>query len=297
MGPNPTQGFIYFTHGASRKNLPRYRNQVTVDFASFQTYLEQSIRNPRQVAYRIRTAQEFHPILETGDAAALMALSLHKRLFVMKTLSKLAKFQGRYEEWQKIRQDHGLSWKEDDDVTAFKRMTEGENIDEMIAWVKEAGRIATVYKDVLVYACLTGLRAAEVFLSLGLGNTGYYDADKGLLEHYKHPDLFIRPKKKAYVSVMTKDLLNIRTDFDARLSYNALRLTMRRNGASMNMQYCRRIYGTYLRSKGIESEFIDLLQGRLPRSVFLRFYNRPNFKDECDKVRAVLSNLAKEVYT
>jgi hypothetical protein len=245
----------------------------------------------------MRTAQEFLPILNTGDASALLALPLHKRLFVMKTLSKLAKFLGRYEEWQQIRQEYGLSWKEEDDISAFKRMTESENIDEMIAWVKKAGRIAPAYKGVLTYACLTGLRAAEVFLSLGLANAGYYNADKGLLEHYQHPDLFIRPKKKAYVSVMDEDLLNIRAAFDGRHSYNALRLSMRRNGVGMNMQYCRRIYGTYLRIHGIDNELIDLLQGRLPRSVFLRFYNRPNFKDECNKVKEILGNLAKEVYT
>jgi len=48
----------------------------------------------------------------------------------------------------------------------------------------------------------------------------------------------------------------------------------------MNMNYCRKIFATYLRNRGIESEIIDLLQGRIPQSVFLRHYYRPNINYE-----------------
>jgi intergrase/recombinase len=176
-------------------------------------------------------------------------------------------------------------------------MTEGDaNIDAMINWVKQAHYLAPKYRHVLRYAYLTGLRPEEVFMSLRLSNDGnYYNKEKGILEHYRHPDLFIRQKKKAYVSVMTEELSQLRAINTNGLSYNALRLTMRRNHTPMNMQYCRRIFGTYLRQQGIETELIDLLQGRLPKTVFLRFYNRPNFKDECEKVRNCLIKLSAEI--
>ena len=49
----------------------------------------------------------------------------------------------------------------------------------------------------------------------------------------------------------------------------------------MQMKYCRKIYASYLRQAGIESEIVDLLQGRKPRAVFARHYSRPNadYKD------------------
>ena len=49
----------------------------------------------------------------------------------------------------------------------------------------------------------------------------------------------------------------------------------------MQMKYCRKIYASYLRQAGIESEIVDLLQGRMPRTVFARHYFRPNaeYKD------------------
>jgi hypothetical protein len=60
-------------------------------------------------------------------------------------------------------------------------------------------------------------------------------------------------------------------------SYNALRLLIKRKGLDMNMAFCRKVFATHLRNCGIEQEIIDLLQGRLPRSVFARHYFRPDF--------------------
>ena len=37
----------------------------------------------------------------------------------------------------------------------------------------------------------------------------------------------------------------------------------------MNRYYCRMVFATYLRNKGIELEIIDLLQGRISNSVFV----------------------------
>ena len=36
----------------------------------------------------------------------------------------------------------------------------------------------------------------------------------------------------------------------------------------MRLKYCRKIYASYLRQAGIESEIVDLLSGRAPRKVF-----------------------------
>jgi intergrase/recombinase len=45
----------------------------------------------------------------------------------------------------------------------------------------------------------------------------------------------------------------------------------------MNMAFCRKIFATHLRNNRIEPEIIDLLQGRIPKSVFARHYFRPDF--------------------
>jgi intergrase/recombinase len=57
------------------------------------------------------------------------------------------------------------------------------------------------------------------------------------------------------------------------------------------MKYYRKIFASYLSQKGIQSEIIDLLQGRVPPSVFARNYLRPA-EDLKDKVLQAVSELS-----
>ena len=68
------------------------------------------------------------------------------------------------------------------------------------------------------------------------------------------------------------------------ISYNALKLMLKRTDLDMNMYYCRKVFATYLRNEGIESEIIDLLQGRISSSVFVRHYYRPDMS-KFDQIR------------
>jgi len=49
-----------------------------------------------------------------------------------------------------------------------------------------------------------------------------------------------------------------------------------------------------MRSNGIEQEIIDLLQGRIPKSVFVRNYYRPDL-ERFDKVRELLYKLYNKI--
>ena len=54
----------------------------------------------------------------------------------------------------------------------------------------------------------------------------------------------------------------------------------------VHMNYCRKIFATYLGNNGIEQEIIDLLQGRIPKSVFAKHYYRPDL-ERFDKIRSL----------
>ncbi len=62
------------------------------------------------------------------------------------------------------------------------------------------------------------------------------------------------------------------------------------------MSYCRKIFATFLRNEGVESELIDLLQGRIPNSIFVRHYYRPDMskfdeiQEKLDKLHELLVN-------
>jgi intergrase/recombinase len=56
------------------------------------------------------------------------------------------------------------------------------------------------------------------------------------------------------------------------------------------MNYCRKIFATYLRSKGIEQEITDLLQGRIPKNIFVRHYYKPDVRS-FNRIREILNEL------
>jgi intergrase/recombinase len=61
------------------------------------------------------------------------------------------------------------------------------------------------------------------------------------------------------------------------------------------MSHCRKIFATHLRTKGVEQETIDLLQGRIPKSVFARHYFRADFERTQNKIRKSLNILQNEI--
>jgi len=75
-----------------------------------------------------------------------------------------------------------------------------------------------------------------------------------------------------------------------------LRKRVIKNNFRMNMYYCRRVFATYLRNKGIEPEIIDLLQGRITSSVFVHHYYRPDINEIIvKKIKPALDSLMKEL--
>ncbi|MDN5847703.1 MAG: hypothetical protein L0H53_15670 [Candidatus Nitrosocosmicus sp.] len=56
----------------------------------------------------------------------------------------------------------------------------------------------------------------------------------------------------------------------------------------------RKIFATFLRNEGIEPELIDLLQGRIPDSVFVRHYYRPAMS-KFDEIRNKLDRFYDQV--
>ena len=118
---------------------------------------------------------------------------------------------------------------------------------------------------------LTGLRPQEACDSIRLlknDSDGYLkkQEDSMTLEHFQYPQ-FIRKTKKAYISIVNDQILETAKNCGEH-SYNAVRIYIKKKGLAMHMAFCRKIFATHLRNKGVEPEIIDLLQGRIPKSVF-----------------------------
>jgi hypothetical protein len=245
------------------------------------------------------TMHIFMYILQKGDARELLELRDDKRIHTMKSLSALAKYTGCYNRWQEIRQNFQLKWSNDNSLQAFSSIFNKEkDFDHMICWlIDTCSRLPKNYANILIFNTLTGLRPSEACMAITLIHNNlehYLNRDTQILEHFKFQE-FIRHIKKAYISLFNDEILKIAEHAEKELTYNSLKWIFKRYNIPLCMSFCRKIFATYLRTQGVEQEIIDLLQGRIPRNVFVRHYYRPNFIEENKKVTFLLTNLYKRL--
>lgn len=219
----------------------------------------------------------------------------------MAALANLSNFQGRYDIWLQIRQRYSLKWTSgNESLQSLERFFNPEmGLDQMIDRVKAMMQVLPpVMSNIVRHAVLTGLRPSEAVESVRLLNTQknlgysssnnnnnnyYYDTEQQTLRHYLFPHIFLRATKKAYLSYITPENLQPVVNLgDKTPTWNAIRLTCRRRNIGMEMRLCRKIFASWLRKSGIQSEFVDLLQGRVPPAVLVRHYLVPDqyFKED-----------------
>jgi hypothetical protein len=268
-----------------------------IDEDGFKQYLlAQRKRNWKQIL--LKAIKHGH-ILKTEDASEILTFSDTKRRHVMEALVCLSKYQGTYNTWKEIKEKYQLKWTSPDGLEVFQSIFNNEkNYSSMLSWLKNAiAQIPKPYANILIYATLTGLRPAEACHSIALIQSDlqvYLKQDKMILEHYKYPETYIRNSKKAFISIVDDTIIRIGLEA-ASCGYNGLRNYLVRRKLGMNMSYCRKIFATHLRTMGIEQETIDLLQGRIPKSVFARHYFRPDFENIQNEIRNSLNILRNEI--
>lgn len=120
-----------------------------------------------------------------------------------------------------------------------------------------------------------------------------YNPERQALEHFRFPSLFLRQTKKAYVSFVTPEMLDIvrYTEPSTTIipTYNAIRLTCRRRGLYMDMRYCRKIFASWLHKHGVSDVLIYLLQGRVGKSILVNHYLQSGQDYRCQVLDAVNS--------
>jgi intergrase/recombinase len=119
----------------------------------------------------------------------------------------------------------------------------------------------------------------------------YWNPELGILEHFKYGDLFLRNTKNVFISIITEELVQQIADSQP-IYYTTIRKHLEKNKLPLRIKELRSYFATFLRKNGIISEYIDLIQGRIPRSVFARHYLKiDDFKALVSQVLAVTENL------
>jgi hypothetical protein len=261
---------------------------LEVDWKSFDQYLDNNSYRKDHTYWR-NIAKRYYNILVTGNASPLLTLTQSQRLAALKSLTNLSKFLGCYQKWREIVQRYNLKWSKTLVIPFMERI----DLTTMLHYLQDVK--LTVTQDVwhtFVFDTLTGLRANECCQAIKLlqSNTeDYYNSELGILQHYKFKDIFLRNSKNAYISIVDNDMIEIAKSACPR--YQKVRSALRRQNKEMNMAFCRKIFATYLRDKGIPTEMIDILQGRVNTSIFSMHYYRPDFNSYCVKIKSLLHEL------
>jgi intergrase/recombinase len=218
----------------------------------------------------------------------------------MKALASLSKFIGEYDVWKNIIQRYQLKWSDSNkSIKVFNAIfqNEGNTYSSMLSWIRNViSVLPEEYQSIILFTSLSGLRPEESQKAIWLIKTReceYIDKDRGILKHYQFPSIFLRQTKNAYVSVINDQIIEIAKTAPNKERYMVgLRKRVLKKGYKMNMYYCRKVFATYLRNKGIEPEIIDLLQGRISSSVFVNHYYRPDINEIITKrIRPVVDEL------
>jgi intergrase/recombinase len=133
----------------------------------------------------------------------------------------------------------------------------------------------------LKYLALSGLRRTEAeisfnkILELGKQRRSDYISETGIIEHFRFPKDFLRGTKNCYITIVPASFIEEITN-SQHLSYSTLRKRMLHNGFNQQFKELRSFYSSFMARNGLMSEEIDLVQGRVPKSVFARHYLKEN---------------------
>jgi len=219
---------------------------------------------------------------------------------VLKAMVNLAKYLGCYEEYKTKLRNHGVKWiNTDDSFNSFLRIL-NNNHSSLGEWYTTARGILRNNENLwLKFTLLTGLRKKEAINSFNLiielsqqnKLSNYYNSELEILEHFKYSDLFLRATKKVYISIVGKDMISEIERF-SKVSYSAVRKRLTKHKQNLRFKELRSYFATYLRNNGVLAEYVDLLQGRIPKSVFARHYLKvEDVKELVKQVNAVITTI------
>jgi hypothetical protein len=239
------------------------------------------------------------------NPSKLLSLKTGMRLNVLKAMVCLSKYSGCYEEYKTKLKNYGIKWVNED--TAFNGFLAifNHKHDTLPDWIKQ---VQPLFHDneklFLRFLAVTGLRKNEALTSFNmiieLNSKGklceYYNEDFSTLEHFKYGKLFLRGTKNAFISIVPKAMITEITNSQP-VSYNAIHCRLMRKNIPLRFKELRSYQNSYLRKNGLISELVDIIAGRVPKSVFTRHYLGQDMKAFGTAVLEIEYNLEQTLLT
>jgi len=277
---------------------------LNINWDDFREYCDSKYRSSwaRRVA---SYAQRYCKLLE--NPSGLERFRKAKKNNVMSSLVALAKYLGIYEEFKGRLKGCGIKWSSSSSVDSFLRiMGASDKSEELLKWLRRAReKVGKPSLSLLLkFMALSGLRKAEAIESFNLivalgqergGLEQYYNPEKGALEHYKYPDTFLRTTKNVFFSLVPEELLE-EIAASEPVTYEMVRKRLYRRGMNVRIDELRDHWGTFMLNHGLIKEEVDLLQGRVGKSIFVRHYWSPALLELRNRVFKALDQLLEKMF-
>ena len=236
-------------------------------------------------------ARRYHKLIE--NPSMLETFSKYKRNNVLKALIALSKYCGFYIEFKQKIKSYGIKWNQTSSIDSFLRILNNRNSDILI-WYKKAVSILDEESSLyLKFLQLSGLRPNEGIESFNLIRTRfdeYHNEELGTLEHFRFKDIFLRGTKNVFITIVPKALIMEITNKN-KVTYPTVKRKLQRNNLRIRLNELRDYYATFMVRHGLIKEEVDLLQGRIGKSIFVRHYWSPSFKELRERTLIALKEL------
>jgi hypothetical protein len=271
----------------------------SIDWQAFKQYLDN--KYAKGYAMSIYEHSQKHLSLLT-NVNGILSLKATARNNTINALTALSRFLGTYDTFLAELKTHGITRYKPDAIQSFTRIFNSEAHTGLEKWYRQASIVLSDSEKLyLRFMLLSGVRAMEgvksfnLIVNLGPTYTQEYYNEKTLfLEHFRYPKLFLRNSKNLYVTAVPRELLD-RISCSTRVSYNAVDKKLNRVNLSMRFKQLRSFYATKMREQGLLSEQIDLMQGRVGKSIFLHHYFKADPVSLSKRILELLPKIEKSV--
>jgi intergrase/recombinase len=232
------------------------------------------------------------------DVKGVSLVPTSNRNNVIKALTVLSKFTGQHEQFKSSLKNFGIKLHKQNGIESFLRMLKANESDILDWYVKAYDAVRDNERLYLSFCKVSGIRKEEAINSFNLiielakqsRLSEYYDSELNCLMHFKYPQMFLRNTKNVYISFVPERLINQIINSQP-ITYPQIRKRMNRYKLKVRISELRDYFGTSLLQHGILEQDVNLLQGRIPVSVFIRHYWSPRLKELGNRVFKALETL------
>jgi len=216
----------------------------------------------------------------------------------IKSLIILSKYLGVYDNFASKLKNHGIKLSSPSTFNAFLRIMNGNSSDTLKWYAEVQSLLRNNERTFLRYLLFSGLRKNEAIKSfdriIELAKNSrlpeYYDSTLNCLCHFKYPKDFIRKTKNCFITFITENLANEIANSEP-ITYEMIRKRLLRNKQRCRINELRDFFGTYLLRHGLLEQEINLLQGRIPPSIFVKHYWSPKLSELRDRTLKAMLEL------